>query len=167
MPAAIAFFTGSTQFEIPYGTITAASVTISIPLIIMVLLFQKRIVAGLTARAVAALAVVASVGALVAVVVAFSQVPDQLRDELTGVGISDPSTGHTGWYWAAGVGAVLSVVATVLAVAWAPDWPEMGSRYDAPGATAPTAAVDPEDQSSLDLWKAMDEGRDPTAPPAE
>jgi multiple sugar transport system permease protein len=52
VPAAIAFFTGSTQFEIPYGTITAASVTISLPLIIMVLLFQKRIVAGLTAGAV-------------------------------------------------------------------------------------------------------------------
>jgi multiple sugar transport system permease protein len=52
VPAAIAFFTGSTQFEIPYGTITAASVTISIPLIAMVLLFQKRIVAGLTAGAV-------------------------------------------------------------------------------------------------------------------
>ena len=52
VPAAIAFFTGSTQFEIPYGTITAASVTISVPLIILVLLFQKRIVAGLTAGAV-------------------------------------------------------------------------------------------------------------------
>src|SRR5919107_214477 len=52
VPAAIAFFTGSTQFEIPYGTITAASVTISVPLILLVLFFQKRIVAGLTAGAV-------------------------------------------------------------------------------------------------------------------
>jgi multiple sugar transport system permease protein len=52
VPAAIAFFTGSTQFEQPLGTIAAASVTISIPLIILVLLFQKRIVAGLTAGAV-------------------------------------------------------------------------------------------------------------------
>jgi multiple sugar transport system permease protein len=52
VPAAIAFFTGSVQFEQPLGTISAASVTISIPLIIMVLLFQKRIVAGLTAGAV-------------------------------------------------------------------------------------------------------------------
>jgi multiple sugar transport system permease protein len=52
VPAAIAFFTGSTQFEQPLGTIAAASVVISIPLIIMVLLFQKRIVAGLTAGAV-------------------------------------------------------------------------------------------------------------------
>jgi len=52
VPAAIAFFTGSTQFEIPYGTITAASVTISVPLILLVLFFQKRIVSGLTAGAV-------------------------------------------------------------------------------------------------------------------
>jgi multiple sugar transport system permease protein len=52
VPAAIAFFTGSTQYEQPLGTISAASVTISIPLIIMVLVFQKRIVAGLTAGAV-------------------------------------------------------------------------------------------------------------------
>jgi trehalose/maltose transport system permease protein len=52
VPAAIAFFTGSTQFEEPLGTISAASVIISIPLIFMVLFFQKRIVAGLTAGAV-------------------------------------------------------------------------------------------------------------------
>jgi multiple sugar transport system permease protein len=52
VPAAIAFFTGATQFEVPMGTISAASVVISIPLIVMVLLFQKRIVAGLTAGAV-------------------------------------------------------------------------------------------------------------------
>jgi multiple sugar transport system permease protein len=52
VPAAIAFFTGSTEFEQPLGTISAASVVISVPLIIMVLLFQKRIVAGLTAGAV-------------------------------------------------------------------------------------------------------------------
>ena len=52
VPAAIAFFTGSTQFEQPLGTISAASVTISIPLILLVLFFQKHIVAGLTAGAV-------------------------------------------------------------------------------------------------------------------
>jgi multiple sugar transport system permease protein len=52
VPAAIAFFTGSTQFEVPLGTISAASVTISVPLILLVLFFQKRIVAGLTAGAV-------------------------------------------------------------------------------------------------------------------
>src|SRR5918911_883224 len=52
VPAAIAFFTGATEHEIPYGSISAASVVISVPLIILVLVFQKRIVAGLTAGAV-------------------------------------------------------------------------------------------------------------------
>jgi multiple sugar transport system permease protein len=52
VPAAIAFFTGSTEFEVPLGTISAASVIITIPLIVLVIVFQKRIVAGLTAGAV-------------------------------------------------------------------------------------------------------------------
>ena len=52
VPAAIAFFTGATEHEVPFGSISAASVVISVPLIRLVLLFQKRIVAGLTAGAV-------------------------------------------------------------------------------------------------------------------
>jgi len=50
--AAIAFLTGSTQFQVPIGTISAALVTITAPLIILVVIFQKRIVAGVTAGAV-------------------------------------------------------------------------------------------------------------------
>jgi multiple sugar transport system permease protein len=52
VPAAIAFFTGSQQFEVPLGTISAASVVITVPLIVLVVIFQRRIVAGLTAGAV-------------------------------------------------------------------------------------------------------------------
>jgi multiple sugar transport system permease protein len=52
VPAALAFFTGSVEFEVPLGTITAATVVITVPLVIVVLVFQKRIVAGLTAGAV-------------------------------------------------------------------------------------------------------------------
>ena len=52
VPAEISFFTGATEHQIPYGSISAASVVISVPLILLVLLFQKRIVAGLTAGAV-------------------------------------------------------------------------------------------------------------------
>jgi multiple sugar transport system permease protein len=50
--AAIAFFTGSQQFQIPLGTISAATVVITVSLIVLVVIFQKRIVAGLTAGAV-------------------------------------------------------------------------------------------------------------------
>ena len=49
VPPALAFFTGSSEFEIPLGTITAAMVVVTIPLVILVLVFQRRIVAGLTA----------------------------------------------------------------------------------------------------------------------
>lgn len=52
VPAAIAFFTGSSQFETPIGSIAAAAVIITIPIIIFVLIFQRRIVAGLTSGAV-------------------------------------------------------------------------------------------------------------------
>jgi multiple sugar transport system permease protein len=52
VPAALAFFTGASQFEQPIGAISAASVVVTIPIIIMVLIFQRRIVAGLTAGAV-------------------------------------------------------------------------------------------------------------------
>ena len=51
-PAAMAFFTGNSAFAVPTGTITAAAVIITIPIIIFVLFFQRRIVAGLTSGAV-------------------------------------------------------------------------------------------------------------------
>jgi multiple sugar transport system permease protein len=52
VPVAVANFTGSTEFEVPLGTISAASVVITIPLVVLVIVFQKRIVAGMTAGAV-------------------------------------------------------------------------------------------------------------------
>jgi trehalose/maltose transport system permease protein len=52
VPAAIAFFTGSSRFELPTGAIAAASVVVTLPVIVVVLLFQRRIVTGLTAGAV-------------------------------------------------------------------------------------------------------------------
>ncbi|WP_175410727.1 carbohydrate ABC transporter permease [Streptomyces sp. TRM64462] len=52
VPAAIAFFTGSSQFQQPTGSIAAAAVVITVPIIVFVLLFQRRIVAGLTSGAV-------------------------------------------------------------------------------------------------------------------
>src|SRR3954447_10437820 len=51
-PAAIAFFQGTSQFEQPTGQIAAAAVVITVPVVIAVLIFQKRIVSGLTSGAV-------------------------------------------------------------------------------------------------------------------
>jgi multiple sugar transport system permease protein len=52
VPAAISQFPGASQFQAPTGSIAAAAVVVTVPIIIMVLLFQRRIVAGLTAGAV-------------------------------------------------------------------------------------------------------------------
>ena len=52
VPAALAFFPGASQFESPVPYIMAASVIVTIPVVILVLVFQRRIVAGLTSGAV-------------------------------------------------------------------------------------------------------------------
>jgi trehalose/maltose transport system permease protein len=52
VPVAIALFTGTIARQEPYGEIMAAAVTVTVPLVVLVLIFQNRIVAGLTAGAV-------------------------------------------------------------------------------------------------------------------
>jgi multiple sugar transport system permease protein len=52
VPPAINSFTGASQFSAPTGAIAAAAIVVTVPIVIMVLIFQRRIVAGLTAGAV-------------------------------------------------------------------------------------------------------------------
>jgi len=52
VPAAISSFPGVSQFSVPYGDIAAAAVVVTVPVMLLVLIFQRRIVAGLTAGAV-------------------------------------------------------------------------------------------------------------------
>ncbi|MEO3434308.1 carbohydrate ABC transporter permease [Inquilinus sp. CAU 1745] len=52
VPVAIALISGATAFELPWGNIMAASVIVTVPLIVLVLIFQRKIVSGLTAGAV-------------------------------------------------------------------------------------------------------------------
>jgi trehalose/maltose transport system permease protein len=52
IPVAIALITGASQFELPWGNIMAASVIVTVPLLALVMIFQRKIVSGLTAGAV-------------------------------------------------------------------------------------------------------------------
>jgi ABC-type glycerol-3-phosphate transport system permease component len=52
VPLAITSFVGKSSFNQPWGTIMAATVIVTVPLVILVLVLQKRILAGLTAGAV-------------------------------------------------------------------------------------------------------------------
>lgn len=49
VPVAIALLSGASEQEIPWGTIMAASVIVTVPLIVLVLIFQRKIISGLTA----------------------------------------------------------------------------------------------------------------------
>ena len=52
VPVAIALMSGASQYELPWGNLMAASVIVTLPLVALVLVFQRRIVAGLTAGAI-------------------------------------------------------------------------------------------------------------------
>ncbi|MCW2806332.1 MAG: hypothetical protein JWQ93_287 [Marmoricola sp.] len=117
---------------------------------------------GRVRRAFAVLTVLAALGLTVSVVAAYATLPDTARDsfdELMGRGSSD--TGFTGWFWTTAVCAAVALVPAGLAVRLVGQWPEMGSRYDAPGAAATATEVSTVDPERA-LWRALDEGRDPT-----
>jgi trehalose/maltose transport system permease protein len=52
VPVAIALISGASSYELPWGNIMAASVIVTVPLIALVLVFQRRIVSGLTVGAI-------------------------------------------------------------------------------------------------------------------
>jgi trehalose/maltose transport system permease protein len=52
VPVGISLITGATAYEIPWGSIMAASVIVTVPLVALVLVFQQKIVSGLTAGAI-------------------------------------------------------------------------------------------------------------------
>lgn len=114
---------------------------------------------GRARRAVAGLGALASLGLLATAITAGFTLPDSFRDSMeAALGDVPIETSFTGWYAAALVGAVGSVVATLAAVRFTPGWPEMGARYDAPAG----GAVQAEPEGNIEIWKALDEGHDPT-----
>lgn len=85
-----------------------------------------------------------------------------LADAVASLGSDTIRIEWTAWFWVLVVASLLSAIALAVALRHAHLWPGMSRRYDAPGA-APAPDVP---SSNQDLWKAMDEGRDPTAPPS-
>lgn len=114
-------------------------------------------------RAVAVLTAVAAAGLLAAVLAAGFAAPDVVADAYGTYGVTDIEVHRTAWCWLAFAGAFVALGAAAVAARDVRGWPEMGRRYDAPRAEETPA--DPAEQSNIDLWKAMDEGRDPTSPP--
>ncbi len=117
-------------------------------------------------RAITVLALVTSLGLLAATVEAYFNLPDALAASLLEVsGVDTASTSITGWYAVALVAALACAATTLSAVRLVKEWPEMGTRYDAPAGAQPgdEAPADEPPTENIDIWKALDEGRDPTA----
>lgn len=75
--------------------------------------------------------------------------PDPVREEVLA----------PAWMVTAALAALLVLVAGLLAARHVREWPEMSSRYDAPGAGGEESDL----TSARGTWRALDEGRDPTA----
>lgn len=98
---------------------------------------------------------------LVVTVLGHGQVPDAVRQAMVDQFGTQPESAaripmpHTGWYWLGLVASVGDLVALAVAVRGAHRWPAMGARYDAPGGAV---------AGEQDMWRTLDEGRDPTDP---
>jgi uncharacterized membrane protein (TIGR02234 family) len=110
--------------------------------------------------------VLGALAALVAAVVAGVSAGDAGTAAGRVLGSAPDSTSTTGWPWVAVAACLVCAATFCVAVARAGSWPEMSSRYDAQGddgrATDPGDDPTGADPSGAALWKAIDEGKDPT-----
>ena len=114
---------------------------------------------GRARRGIAVVGALASAGAVAACLGALGNLRHAALAALAtrgATGATAPAT-LTPWYVTALAALLVCLAAFVVAVRRAPAWPAMGSRYDAPG----TRAAEP--VTERDLWRALDEGHDPTA----
>jgi uncharacterized membrane protein (TIGR02234 family) len=142
---------------------------------------------GLPRRVVAWLGLVAALGLVATWLTGLVTLADSVVETLEAGGAAGAwDTAWTAWFWVAGLSALGCVAAAAVAAVRVPRWPAMGSRYDAPtgrgaeaaatrrrdgaqgevadGAGGAGTGADPDPAA---LWKALDEGRDPTQDPTQ
>ncbi|GAB3250705.1 hypothetical protein GCM10027425_08240 [Alteromonas gracilis] len=118
-----------------------------------VILVTRGGVRRLLAWGMAALAVLTAGVTVWAIVSVLRAEPDPVRDEVL----------SAGWIVTAGLAALLALVAGLLAARHVREWPEMSSRYDAPSGSGGSGPEESDLTSPRGTWRALDEGRDPTA----
>ena len=170
--AGLAGFAGSQPWVAGTSCVTAVTAgtgsadspaTTAVALALMASWGVLLVTRGRFRRVVSILAALVAVGLAVTVLIDIGGTADALRSTLQGSGLDCAEVHHEGWCWAA-VGSIpFFLVPALAAVRLVPGWPEMGRRYDAPAEASAEPEKAPEEQENLDLWKAMDDGRDPTA----
>ncbi|MEO6470463.1 MAG: Trp biosynthesis-associated membrane protein [Aeromicrobium sp.] len=114
-------------------------------------------------RAVGILITVVAAIAIVAIARAGGSIDDAvtaaIHDSPAFIGTNTPgSVGHSVWRWVALSAFLASALVGLVITRFGALWPTMGRKYDAP--KAHTSTFDPETEA--DIWKALDDGRDPT-----
>ncbi|CAN5669787.1 hypothetical protein BH11ACT8_BH11ACT8_13210 [soil metagenome] len=148
---------------IPLSTLADASAppVTALALVLLATWGVVLVTRGRFRRAITWLGLLAAVGTVVFAVLVWVVAADDVRTT-----VSDPNLAlsHTIWSYVGVVAALGAALFSVQAVRSVREWPEMGRRYDAPGAApdAPPPDVPIEDRTNLDLWRAIDEGHDPT-----
>lgn len=137
------------------GTLTSLPLAQALALVALAAWGVLLVSRGAVRRAVAVLASLAMLGVVFTLVRGPWVLRDQVGRGLRDLGVSDPQVHLTASYWMALVAALVCLTASVLAVVVVSGWPEMGRRYDAPG----------DREEPGDLWREIDEGRDPTEHP--
>ena len=153
---------------------TSAPLVTALGLVVLACWGVLLVTRGRFRVAVAWLCVGAAVGILAAACVGWLGAQASLTEALEGYGAVGVDTTRTAWPWLGLLAGLLATGAAAVATVDARGWPEMGSRYDAPvatgtgapgaggGAVAPARADQDDDATNLDLWRAMDDGHDPT-----
>lgn len=140
---------------------------------------------GWLRRAVGVIVGLAAAGAVIGTLTAGPAIDDALTEKLAqspaSGGVNDAAVvaaaDHPAWRWLSLVGSAAGLAVGIYVAARGQRWPTMGSRYDAPrsrregtGGPEPDQPDQPADATesetpaeNADLWRAMDEGRDPTA----
>lgn len=145
-----------------FGEIASSPLGTALAFVVLACWGVLLVTRGRFRRGIAGLAVLAALGYVATVAWAPFSLPDHLVEQVrvrTG-GVLD-ETSLTGWFWLAVVAALLVLGTTVLALRLVRTWPEMGSRYDSPADAREATTEQPTE--NIDIWKALDEGRDPTA----
>lgn len=127
---------------------------------------------GWARRAVGLVVALAAAGVAVGALAAGTAVDDELREDLAqspaSGGVDDEAVADAAdrpaWRWLSVGAGTAGVAVGVLVVGRGHRWPTMGSRYEAPaGRRGGAEAGEEHEPEGADLWRAMDEGRDPTA----
>jgi uncharacterized membrane protein (TIGR02234 family) len=166
----------------------SAPLALSLALVALAAWGVVLVVRGRTRRVCAVVGALAAAGVLATSLTQAGRARgDALAQLLSRGGAADRAvTSLTGWFFVCAVSAAVSLAALAVAVVVSPRWPAMGSRYDAPSARptrhaardagpGPGASTGPDagrpagsaaatvSATEQDMWRALDDGRDPTA----